>query len=313
MEPQAQKVIDRAKGLVEEGADYEAHETVKSAFHRLKKKGLMEAAYDVCREGGTMQLERGNIKAGLELGQWMLDSYLEDQCPCDDAHVSRADAILAAFPVQMDLSDVDVPLRELPTPLQEYSVLAGRAARWAQKMGHPEQARRLRKRLGMYAWEAMSLSGLAVVTDALCSAREGRALGRIVAECSRSGKAEERDLFLCRAALVYLACSDRDDTKEGVAGVKSLLAAAEQELGNIPSTPLMHFLTMLMEAIELDNGPLGEFLVQQYAPALARDMAVKDAAEKAIGVTLGVGKHANAGMGGIMQNVMDMLFGGGGG
>jgi len=58
------QTINRARSLCEEGQGYEAHEILKSFFHRMRKKGSHEAAFEACKEGSIMQIEQGSFKAG---------------------------------------------------------------------------------------------------------------------------------------------------------------------------------------------------------------------------------------------------------
>jgi hypothetical protein len=114
-------------------------------------------------------------------------------------------------------------------------------------------------------------------------------LAAALAEGAAHAAPEEEDLLLARAAL-QIACTGPRGARarQPIALAEGLLATYREVAGRaLPTTPLMNFVGLFLEALDLAARPLAEMLLQRYRPALERDPSLRELAERCAAARLG--------------------------
>jgi len=140
----------------------------------------------------------------------------------------------------------------------------------------------------------------------------------LLEEWSEEGYKGEKDLFVARAAMHVLASSPPSSLKNAVAFARALLtaAAASSSLGpSLASSPLVHYVSLLVEILEVKGGRQGEkegevfrLLSSRYQPVLRRDPVLEKWVGRIAEVCFGLLPPVNP-----MQALMNSMMGGGGG
>lgn len=66
--------MERIRSSIAEGSSYEAQQTLKTMHHRCRAKKQMDESYAVLRDGAVMQLEKGQVTCGVELGLLLVEA-----------------------------------------------------------------------------------------------------------------------------------------------------------------------------------------------------------------------------------------------
>jgi len=113
--------------------------------------------------------------------------------------------------------------------------------------------------------------GVALVHYEKSSHLEGHcpSFAKAVFESTKRARPDEEDLFICRAALQVAGSRSYPEQPTAVERATAFLVDYAKTAGHaLPSTPLVHFVDLFLEALEKRSVPLVEILVREYKPCL---------------------------------------------
>ena len=129
--------------------------------------------------------------------------------------------------------------------------------------------------LAAHITRCLGWAGLGAALPHYARSADLPAFAAALAAAAAQGAPAEEDLFLTRAVLHTAAAPYQHSLGDQVDRARGLLAAyaaAAAGVGRaLPSTPLMHFVDLLLCALERESGALVQVLLERYRPALYRD------------------------------------------
>lgn len=231
---------NRVAELLAENKLYEAQQMYHMRYNRASSRARHEEAAATVEEGAAVMLRHGEDVAGGELARKMVESWRASGAEADEARVGAALRLLALFSAGGGA---------------EHAAAFGReAVAWSAEHGpHPQGDPALHLAL------ARLLPHDRAQRHWLRAARPDLHARQLARWCDEGGLEGERDLFVARAVLQYLALGNLADANALVRGSQP------------GDTPLANFCRFLLRAAERDAPPLFEMLRSRYADSLARD------------------------------------------
>ena len=110
---------------------------------------------------------------------------------------------------------------------------------------------------------------------------DSAAFAAAVASAAAHGEPSEEDLFITRAVLYTASTRPVHGTVTSLARAKDVLARYPEAAGHaVPATPLIHFLELLLEALEKRSHVLVDVLLGKYESSLDRDPSLEELTQK---------------------------------
>lgn len=174
----------------------------------------------------------------------------------------------------------------------------------------------LEGRLAAYVTASLGWQGLGFALPHYARAGDAAAMAAAVAAAAAEGSSEEEELFVARAALTMAAARPPPAAPASVARQQQL-DAARHLLGGAyaaaaghapPDTPLLHFVSLFLEAMGRGSPDLAQLLQQRYQPSIERDPALWQLLDRCRSLHLPAAAGGGmGGMGGMLSDVLGML------
>lgn len=145
-----------------------------------------------------------------------------------------------------------------------------------------EYAPRIYGQLALYIMRCLGWTGLGVATPNFVRSDNLKEFAEAVVASVAQGNPGEEDLFIARAVLHTVSTKPLHASVTSITRAREVLAHYATAAGHaLPDTPLMHFITLFIEALEKRSVPLVDILLQEYAESLYRDESLWDLVGKA--------------------------------
>eukprot|EP00271_Cylindrocystis_brebissonii_P015647 TRINITY_DN385_c0_g8_i1.p1 TRINITY_DN385_c0_g8~~TRINITY_DN385_c0_g8_i1.p1 ORF type:complete len:351 (-),score=63.11 TRINITY_DN385_c0_g8_i1:311-1363(-) len=334
-----QKMVVKLQLSVEAGAYYDAQQMYKSVHSRYVAQRKYQEALDLIQSGACLQLKHGQVTCGAELATLLVDTYQTIKVPVSPEYIDQIRAIYECFPRQRigeaeskaaapdsdQVSGGSVGLegqrREGETEkgqggvksaakmrLQACTDFLKAALKWsANHGGPPGGSPELHDMLADYMWNQSSLTRVDFFTTSKHFVQGTRVdiFVEVLAVVMNLCLPGEVDLVVTRAVLQYLAIRKLTEAKQ----VAEMLRAKERAFAIPPihDTPLLHWITFVLEAVEKKSYPLFKMLENRYRPSIARDPVFRELVEDVAEKCFGVRKGPASPMAGILGDMMKML------
>lgn len=300
-----QKAVTKLRSSLEQGQPYDGQQMFKTVYHRFRAQKKLQDCYKLLEEGACLQLQEGQLNCGVELAQMLVEAYVRDNASCSRDNMQRVLYIIDAFPRPQ--ADADGQ----SNAVEQCTKLTVAAIKWAKRHNNAATTvQKLHDKLAAYIWECHGWRGLGQVSQHYIRGKDMTGFAAALAQSVGEAMPEEEDLFLARAALQLLAVGKANGLDEKLEDVQELLQSYESIVRHgLPDTPLIHFLNLLIKALEHHSLKLAEMLQQTYAVSLAREPLLADLLQHVKEIYLGA--QSGGGMQEMMTNMMQMLSGGG--
>jgi hypothetical protein len=236
-----------------EGKLYEAQQMFHMRFNRAASAGRFADAARVMEEGTVLMLEHKQDHAGGELARKLVECWREGGVTPGQEQLDTAQRVFSLF---------------TPGAVEQASAFMRDAIAWSADAGkHRHGEPRLHLLLAVRLSEAGQHDR--AQRHWLRSEHPQEHAAALARWCEEGGYAGERDLFVARAVLQYLAL-------ENVRSANLVLQHYEAAVPDRAAldTPLANFCRFLLKTVEREALPLFEMLRSKYAPALRRDPAL---------------------------------------
>lgn len=289
-----QKVVDKLKARVEEGAYYEAQQSYKASFYRFKAKKQLQDAYLLLKDGARQQLVHGQATCASELMLLLLEAYLDQRVPAEGACLSDVQGLLELFQqLQGDADDIVLELRRV----------TGATLKWCKKCGDRNSLREVHSIAGRSIAALQGSAGIGAASLYFSLSNDMPGFAECVKQAIAQGHKGEGELFRTRSILQVLAVAQKQSTYTHLEAARLLHQLLPKQ-----DTALDHFLEFLLAALGKLSKPLYDVLVEKYKISLSRDPAFMEFMDRIESVFFGTGK-ATGGMGGLLGNLMGALSG----
>ena len=266
------------------GNTYEAQESLKTAYYRMRNKGDLVGSYELCEEAALAQFQATELECGAEMAKMLVESYVTDHVTPNDTSLARILRVISAFPPGPAASASPEKMlqdEDLPAPVGDVLRTGTMGLKWCRSEGNAQaidvtsflenilhaQAEWVEKVLG---WRGGGL----VTALRVQSGVGGKALGCFLATCATEAPgvtANEKDLFVSRGAISILQSAE-DGAEGKLCGIqaRACVEAFMAKVGPLES-PLVRCVELLTEAVELWKPALVNVLLQAYHASLMRD------------------------------------------
>jgi hypothetical protein len=214
----------------------------------------------------------------------LLDAYTTDSTPATDASVGCVLRVLSSFPSEAT-KETDNEDEEEP-PIEQCSKVASAAVKWLKKVSGLSHAPEIYGIVASYITECLGWMGLGLAMPHYARSNNFFPFGDAVAAAVSHSHPGEEDLFIARAVLTIVATIP-SPSEPGTPAMNSIQRAghflpAYQASGQrpLPSTPLLRFLDLYLEALEKRSSPLVDVLLEKYEITLNRDPSLLELIEK---------------------------------
>lgn len=218
----------------------------------------------------------------------LLDAYTTDSTTATEELVGRVLRVLSAFPSEQTKEN-DKKEEEEP-PIDQCLKVASAANKWLKKVSGLAYAPQINENLASYITKCLGWMGLGLAMPHYARSNDFFSFASAVAAAVREGHPGEEDLFIARAAL-HIASALPYPSFPGTPATTSLERAREflstypTAAGHaVPSTPLIHFLDLYLEALEKKSSPLVDVLLNKYKITLDRDPSLWDLIGRSRGI-----------------------------
>ncbi|DAZ97218.1 TPA: hypothetical protein N0F65_003849 [Lagenidium giganteum] len=256
-----ENVTKKLEGRLEAGDFYGALQMYKTLYMRFLKGDDPDAsqqlkAIELALDAAVNLLKHDQSKAATEMATLMVTVYVDFEYPVDDENKARIRRINDAFLAK-------------PTFCADQALFLKQAVKWtaehgSRKRGDPE----LQLLLARAYQQAKDYTHAA---KHYLHAEKPTEFGDMLVQWSKEGYASESDLYLARAVLQLLSLENLRDANK----VNDTFIAAYKKENRPVDLPLFNFVRFLLLTLERDALPLFQVLQERYAPALARDPALK--------------------------------------
>lgn len=296
-----QKHITRAAATIESGACYEAQQTLKTVYHRFKAKKQNKESYELLQQGAIVQLSHRQITCGVELGLLLAEAFTTDRVPADQPSTSMMVAVIRAFPQPASTGP------ESEQGLDECSRLVSAAVKWAHKQSSGDAACAIHAAFAKYVWEAFGWQRMSKAVLHYVRSNDAPGFSEALSACSSTLRPEEQDLYVCRAVLQILAAAGKASTTRQLEFGRAVLQRCQASLPSLGASPLAHFTSMLIDAVQKRSDTLATLLKEKYMPSLSRDPALEALVCRVEVLYLDKGADALGGGGGLLGNLLRSL------
>ncbi|KAL3143346.1 hypothetical protein ABBQ38_002181 [Trebouxia sp. C0009 RCD-2024] len=236
--------------------------------------------------------------------QYGMQAYVRDNASCSRDNMQRILYIIDAFPRPQTAADGH------NDALKQCTKVTLSAIKWAKRHNNAATTvQKLHDKLAAYMWECHGWRGLGEVSEHYIRGKDMTGFAAALAQSSNEGLPEEEDLFVARAALQLLAVGKANMLDEKLEDLQELLQSYESIVRRgLPDTPLLHFVNLLVKALEHRSLKLIEMLEQTYAVSLAREPLLGSLLQRIKQIYMGA--QPAGGMQNIMSTMMQVLSGG---
>lgn len=252
-------------------------------YKRWKRKDATKA-YDVLVFGTKMLLERGDVTAGTELATTLVRGYLDTKAECSMENLARIEEVIDAYfstPGAGEKEGEEV-LKAAVVSCENFVALS---AKWLRSKERRKEASALYEKLGRYTFTYL---GDKYASRALTHTMTGNNLTNLVsimAAIVKRARPDEEDLIVAKVVLRFL--NFRGQVAKQLSAYakigKVIVDIYEKETERkVPDTPLMHFLQLAIEAIEISSDGLLSGLKEKYGAALGQDVALSQEVDQMI-------------------------------
>jgi hypothetical protein len=282
----ATRALQRLEKCFSEGNFYEAQQLIKMLVHRFTTQNNFAEAIKILTSGMTQMLQHKETICASELGRSLIDIFVESKEPVTDAHIGTIIKHFNGYPADVDDGKVDfikAAIKWTATMENEKEKQQTNQTPTATNQTTPTPTppgkhshgdERLHDHLGKWLW------GQGLWGDAQHHFARGRSpdlFAAMLNDYAREVEPHEVDLVLARAVFMCLGVGK---LRHGRLLMEAMLAR-RPGLG-IEPTPLLHYVSFLLEALALGPSalPLVQRLTQEYMPALQRDPDFKEYLQK---------------------------------
>lgn len=300
-----QKAVTKLRNSLTEGQPYDGQQMFKTIYHRFRAQKKLQDCYKLLEEGARLQLQEGQLNCGVELAQMLVEAYVRDNASCSRDNMQRVLYIIDAFPRPQTHTDGNNDAVEQCTKV----TLA--AIKWAKRHNNATTTvQKLHDKLAAYMWECHGWRGLGQVSQHYIRGKDMTGFAAALAQSVGEGNPEEEDLFVVRAVLQLLAVGKGNGLDEKLEDAHELLQSYESMMRRgLPDTPIMHFINLLIKALEHRSLKLAEMLQTTYSVSLAREAQLSGLLQRIKQVYLGA--QSSGGMQEMMSSMLQMLTSGG--
>eukprot|EP00879_Flechtneria_rotunda_P003288 GHRR01003513.1.p1 GENE.GHRR01003513.1~~GHRR01003513.1.p1 ORF type:complete len:310 (+),score=113.73 GHRR01003513.1:276-1205(+) len=261
-----QKSLDKIQAQVQAGAYYEAQQMYKTVYHRCKARKQVADSYQVLRSGSVQQLRSQQITCGVELASMLVEVFTADSVPASGEFLTMIFDILQALPVPLQLPDPDSAAE-----LDGLSRFITAALKWAHKQGADAAVQSIHDAFGRWIVQAYGWQQFGRAALHLSRGSDAAAYAVALQEISRHAPADEAPLFITRAILQTLASAHAANADRQLQHATAVLNACKQVQPQVAEQPLLHFCSMLLQAISLRKHALLLLLRNRYELSLQLD------------------------------------------
>lgn len=243
------------------GDYYGALQMYKTLFMRYLKGDdpdyeQQQKAVSLALDASINLLRHAQATSAAEMGTLMISVYEDFDYPVDEANKDRIRRINAAFVERPEFS------AELAGVLKV-------AVKWSAEKGSRKRGdSELQHLLALAYRQAKDFTHAA---KHYLHAEKPVEFAAMLFEWANEGYASELDLYLARAVLQLLSLENLRDANK----VYEEFVAACKKANKSTDMPLINFVRFLLLTLERDALPLFQLLQERYAPALARDAALR--------------------------------------
>lgn len=296
----------RLSDQVSEGGYYEAHESYKTLFHRLRNKKKGEEAMDVALEGAKAMLRHGHVRCGEELAMLMLEYYARDEVDAGRKSVERVDEVLDALPRQT-VDEQALKMDALPTHVDAALKVSNAAIKWIEGKEQKEEgdverdqvAAKWHHWIAKFLWETLGTALLAEASAHYARAHAPEEFAAALLELAKKGKKEDVDVVGVKGILEMLLVNNCDDAEQmRIKFVEGL------EDPTLMETQLGLFGKFSITAIKRKSKELFRMLCQKYEQDIKRDKGIKTLCNRIVQAHFGGGDNPMGMLGGLMKAMM---------
>lgn len=205
----------------------------------------------------------------------LLDAYTTDVTQATEESVGRVIRVLSAFPCQQNKGNSEQ--EDDDPPIEQHSKVATAAVKWLKKVFGLSYAPKIYGNVACYMTRCLGWMGLGLAMPYYARSYDLQEFADAVAAAVKEAHPGEEDLFIARAVL-HTAATVPSPPPPGCPAMSSF-DRARAVLGHYPlatgqpepSTPLVHFLHLYLQALEKRSSPLVDLLLEKYKITLDRD------------------------------------------
>lgn len=296
----------RLAAQVADGGYYEAHESYKTLYHRLRSKKKAVEAMDVAVEGTTAMFRHGHVRCGEELAMLLLENCARDGAKVDAKSVGRVDEILGSWP-RDKVDEHALKLDALPTHVDGALKVIHAALRWIEKAEEEqvdavdveEVAAKWHHWIATFLCETVGTALMAEATPHFARARAPEEFAHALLEVAKKGDKEQVDVVGVKGILEMLVVNQCDDAEQmRIKFVEGLEDPALME------TQLGLFGKFSITAIKRKSKELFRMLCQKYDKDIKRDKGIKNLCNRIVQAHFGGGDNPMGMLGGLMKAMM---------
>ncbi|GMH39757.1 hypothetical protein BSKO_07655 [Bryopsis sp. KO-2023] len=295
----ADRVLKRIEDTLNSGSFYEAQQMYKTIYHRYSAKGMHAESRRVLEEGASLLFKKKQVTSAADLGILLVEAYdKEEGLVPGQAEFDQVDRVLQNLP-----SSSTVSSEADSAQTSECLRFINKAIKWAQKVGGVPAAKRFHLRAGAFLWMWHGWKRLAEVILHHTRAQDWAGVAKVLSVCGELCPTSEEEMLVTRGVLQVVAWSHKDQENEHISGAKSVMDTYMKLRDGGPlDSPLIHFSSFLLQALEVRSKDLVTLLSSRYAPSLNRDPNLNVWVARVEGRFFG---EPNGG--GLMGNLLRML------
>lgn len=265
-----EKVLSKLRRSFAEGNFYEAHEMFKTVYFRHRSRGQLDKSYKLAEEGSMLQLTQGQINCGVELALLLLEAYEADAMGPSESSLQPILNIFNAFPRKSASRDYE-------PPVQDFLKIAIATSHWLIKNGGDNHIPDVQLILAEYIDQVLSWQGLGCALPHYAVVGNMIPLAKAILKAVSSGHPCEEDFFLARCTIYILTVGKKHQAERQLAAASNLLKAYEEVKGHgLNNSPLIHFLQLLLLALQHRSNQLLQVLLKVYRVSMVHDPTLCD-------------------------------------
>jgi tetratricopeptide (TPR) repeat protein len=289
-------VIKKLEQSINNGDFYEAQQMYKTLYFRLTGQKKYHEVVELLLNGAINMLNHQRFNEGTELSLLLINVYNETKAKVNP---QTLEPILKIFSIYSNfLSNTSISVNDITynqnnedenmedinsssssssfkNAFVAMESFMKAAIKWSSSNGDNKEGEpqlyllvaRIFSKIGDYGKAQKYFLRSAVPKE----------FASMLTEWSLKANPSERDLFIARAVLQYLAIGNLKDANIVFEEFLSLMDKNPQyEQKSFPRTPLINYIRFLLMTLERDAYPLFDMLRKKYAPSINRDIVFQE-------------------------------------
>lgn len=246
--------MEKLEQRVKDGDYYGALQMYKTLYSRHVNNQKVKDACDLAESSAMSLIQYGQTTAAMEMAELLIEEYNKEHVPLNEESKVRVVNINNKV---LEFTDENAK----PPVFLELAGFLKEAVKWSAKEGGRQRGDPALQLLLAQAYERAQ--DYESASKHFLHTEKPKEYATMLETWAKEGYASERDLFIARAVLQLLALENLRDANV----VFEQYTKAFSDL----DTPLINFLSFLLQTLERDAVPLFQMLRQKYATSLARD------------------------------------------